>query len=117
MNTRLLFSSAIVLAAFFLALLEQPAFAQGASDDEPLEEIVTTGTRKRGLSPTETLSPVDVLAGSSVQNQASYDLTESLTRIAPSLNTQRFPIADGTALIRPACESPSSALMACWSRP
>ena len=101
MNTRLLFSSAIVLAVSFLALPEQPVFAQGASDDEPLEEIVTTGTRKRGLSPTETLSPVDVLAGSSVQNQASYDLTEALTRIAPSLNTQRFPIADGTALIRP----------------
>ncbi len=101
MNTRLLSSLAAVLAISFLALPEQTALAQGASDDVPLEEIVTTGTRKRGLSPTETLSPVDVLAGSSVQNQASYDLTEALTRIAPSLNTQRFPIADGTALIRP----------------
>ncbi|HSM31291.1 MAG TPA: TonB-dependent receptor [Woeseiaceae bacterium] len=47
------------------------------------------------------MSPVDVLSGSAVQNQASFDLTESLTRIAPSLNTQRYPIADGTALIRP----------------
>jgi iron complex outermembrane receptor protein len=94
-------ASVIVLAATVLALPEQTAIAQGASGDETIEEIVTTGTRKRGLSPTETLSPVDVLSGSTVQNQASFDLTESLTRIAPSLNTQRFPIADGTALIRP----------------
>jgi iron complex outermembrane receptor protein len=101
MKTRFLFSSAVVLAAAFLALPEQAAVAQGAADDGFIEEIVTTGTRKRGVSPTETLSPVDVLAGSSVQNQASFDLTESLTRIAPSLNTQRYPIADGTALIRP----------------
>jgi iron complex outermembrane receptor protein len=101
MKKRFLASSVIVLAATVLALPEQTAIAQGASGDETIEEIVTTGTRKRGLSPTETLSPVDVLSGSTVQNQASFDLTESLTRIAPSLNTQRFPIADGTALIRP----------------
>jgi iron complex outermembrane receptor protein len=101
MKKSFLFSSAIVLAATVLALPEQTAIAQGASGEATIEEIVTTGTRKRGLSPTETLSPVDVLSGSTVQNQASFDLTESLTRVAPSLNTQRFPIADGTALIRP----------------
>jgi iron complex outermembrane receptor protein len=101
MKKSFLFSSAIALAATVLALPEQTAIAQGASGEATIEEIVTTGTRKRGLSPTETLSPVDVLSGSTVQNQASFDLTESLTRVAPSLNTQRFPIADGTALIRP----------------
>ena len=101
MKKRFLLSSAIVLAAAVLALPQQTAFAQGTTAEATIEEIVTTGTRKRGLSPTETLSPVDVLSGSTVQNQASFDLTEALTRIAPSLNTQRFPIADGTALIRP----------------
>jgi iron complex outermembrane receptor protein len=101
MKKRFLLSASVVLAATVLTLPEQTAIAQGASGDATIEEIVTTGTRKRGLSPTETLSPVDVLSGSAVQNQASFDLTESLTRIAPALNTQRFPIADGTALIRP----------------
>ena len=90
-------SLAFAIAATFTPL-DRVAFAQ---DDEPIEEIVTTGTRKAGLSPTQTLSPVDVLSGSLVQNQASFDLTEALTKIAPALNTQRFPIADGTALIRP----------------
>jgi iron complex outermembrane receptor protein len=101
MKIQFLLSSSVVLAATVIALPEQAATAQGASSEATIEEIVTTGTRKRGVSPTETLSPVDVLSGSTVQNQASFDLTESLTRIAPSLNTQRFPIADGTALIRP----------------
>lgn len=70
-------------------------------EDTLLEEVVTIGTRKEGLSPEETLSPIDVLSGSSLSNQGGFDLTDSLSKIAPSLNTQRFPIADGTAFVRP----------------
>ena len=88
-------ASAIVAA---LPLASPMGFAQ---DQATLEEVVVTGTRKVGLSPSETLSPIDVLSGSSVQNQASFDLTDSLSKISPSINTQRFPIADGTAFVRP----------------
>ncbi|HNP36763.1 MAG TPA: TonB-dependent receptor [Woeseiaceae bacterium] len=72
---------------------------QGA--DETVEEIVATGTRREGQSPTKSLSPIDILAGAALENQAAFDLTDGITRIAPSLNTQRFPIADGTSFIRP----------------
>lgn len=65
------------------------------------ETIVVTGTRKEGSVPTETLSPVDVLPSEAITDQATPDLTESLSKIAPSFNTQRFPIADGTSFIRP----------------
>ncbi len=68
---------------------------------ESLEEVVVTGTRKGGQSPTETLSPVDLLGGEMLSDQAAFDLTDGLPKISPSLNTQRFPIADGTAFIRP----------------
>jgi len=88
------------VAAISMALSSPVAFAQD-SDDEALEEIIATGTRKAGLSPTETMSPVDVLAGAAINNQATFDLTDGLTKVAPTLNTQRFPIADGTAFIRP----------------
>ena len=88
-------ASAIVAA---LPLASPMGFAQ---DQATLEEVVVTGTRKVGLSPSETLSPIDVLSGSSIQNQASFDLTDSLSKISPSINTQRFPIADGTAFVRP----------------
>jgi iron complex outermembrane recepter protein len=43
-----------------------------------------------------------VLLGQTVAQQASFDLTDQLRTIAPSFNTQRFPIADGTSFIRPA---------------
>jgi iron complex outermembrane receptor protein len=72
-----------------------------AEEEGVVEEVVVTGTRKVGQSPTETLSPIDVLAGDRFTREAAFDLTDSLTRLTPSLNTQRFPIADGTALVRP----------------
>ncbi|MEW5250099.1 TonB-dependent receptor plug domain-containing protein [Microbulbifer sp. 2201CG32-9] len=74
---------------------------QPSADNGIIEEVIITGTRREGVAPTETLSPVDVLGGASLSDQASFDLTESLAKVAPSFNTQRFPIADGTAFIRP----------------
>ncbi|MCH8060095.1 MAG: TonB-dependent receptor plug domain-containing protein [Proteobacteria bacterium] len=84
-------------------LLITPAIsiAQEGADEGAIEEVIVTGTRREGVSPTETLSPVDIIGGATLVNQATFDLTDSITRIAPSLNTQRFPIADGTAVIRP----------------
>lgn len=90
-----------ILAVSALALTSAPGWAQESSDDEFLEEIVTTGTRKQGTSPLDSLSPVDVLAGEALVNQATFDMTDGITKVSPSLNTQRFPIADGTAFIRP----------------
>ncbi|NIQ85439.1 MAG: hypothetical protein GTN83_11585, partial [Acidobacteria bacterium] len=63
--------------------------AEEAAADKPYEErIVVTGTRKAGLVPTETLSPVDVLDSEAIAEQASFDLTDGISRIAPSFNTQ-----------------------------
>ena len=92
-----------LLASAIIALI--PAIgAPSATAQNPaagLEEVVVTGTRKEGMSPTETLSPIDLISSESLTRQATFSLTESLTQIAPSLNTQRFPIADGTAFVRP----------------
>ena len=90
----------LVIAAS-IAMMPSMALPQDEGADEVIEEIVTTGTRREGQSPTETLSPVDVLGGETLANQATFDLTDGLAKIAPSINTQRFPIADGTAFIRP----------------
>jgi len=87
--------------AVSLAIGSPAAFAQTDDGIDVLQEIVTTGTRRQGQSPTETMSPIDVLAGSALSNQATFDMTDGLTKVSPSINTQRFPIADGTAFIRP----------------
>ena len=92
-----------VLASSILALMPTFVAPLASAQDKPmmLEEVVVTGTRKIGMSPTETLAPIDVIGGSALTNQGAFDLTDSLTKISPSLNTQRFPIADGTAFVRP----------------
>jgi iron complex outermembrane receptor protein len=77
------------------------ASAAAGADDSGLEEIVVTGTRKAGQLVTDTMSPVDLISGDALSTQPAFNLTDALTRISPALNTQRFPIADGTALIRP----------------
>jgi iron complex outermembrane receptor protein len=92
--------------AVLAALAAAPTFAQDADkakEEQPtdLGSVVVTGTRKAGLSPTETISPVDAYSGVQIEQQATPDLTDSLTKIMPALNTQRFPIADGTAFVRP----------------
>jgi len=92
--------------AVVVALAAAPAFAQDTKpaadpDAKKLDNVVVTGTRKAGLSPTETISPVDAYSGVQLEQTASPDLTESLTKIMPALSTQRFPIADGTSFVRP----------------
>jgi iron complex outermembrane receptor protein len=73
------------------------AMAQDTEDDD----IIVTGTRVEGTSPTQSLSPVDLVPADALTEQGSLELTDQLTSIAPSINTQRFPISDGTAVIRP----------------
>jgi hypothetical protein len=63
------------------------AWSQQGEGAEPIEEIITTGTRREGQSPTEALSPIDVLGGDMLDDQATYDLTDGLPKIAPSINT------------------------------
>jgi iron complex outermembrane receptor protein len=94
-HVRSVVAMALASALPFIADAQEPV---GASI---VEEVVVTGTRKAGMSPTETLSPVDLISGSAISEQAAFDLTDSLTSVSPSLSTLRYPIADGTALIRP----------------
>ena len=95
------FVSAALALVLFIGLTESTSAQSNDEQDALLEEVVVTGTRKEGRLPTETLSPVDVISGTALRYQAASDLTESLTKLTPALNTQRFPIADGTAFVRP----------------
>lgn len=107
----MLLRSALPFAVAAVLLLSPGlAFSQEEEEDDAdddaetstaLDRVVVTGTRKFGMSPTETLSPIDLLDSEDLIKQANFDLTDNFTRIAPSFNTQRFPIADGTSFVRP----------------
>jgi iron complex outermembrane receptor protein len=99
-------SRAALVVALTAAIAAQAQEATNQSGEAKkgvteLNPIVVTGTRKAGLSPTDSISPIDVYSSDQIQQQATVDLTDSLTKIMPALNTQRFPIADGTAFVRP----------------
>ena len=90
-----------ILASSIMALLPTLTAPLALAQDNAnmLEEVVVTGTRKEGQTPTETLSPIDVIGGSALTDQAAFDLTDSLTKIAPSLNTQR----SRSPMVLPSC--------------
>lgn len=100
-------SLAIALALAAPSVLAQDASAPESKSQKKesattLDAITVTGTRTPGRSPIESLSPIDVFRPGALEQQASADFTDQLATIAPSFNTQRFPIADGTAFVRPA---------------
>jgi iron complex outermembrane receptor protein len=81
---------------------EVPAAQPESGEPEELETIIVTGTRVKGRPVTQSASPIDAFNGPEFERQGSFDLTDTLRAIAPSFNTQRYPISDGTAFIRPA---------------
>jgi iron complex outermembrane receptor protein len=102
-----------IAIALLCTAMSGPALAQQATQNENapgksskspelLDQVIVTGTRVAGRSPTESMSPVDVVSPVDLERQASLDFTDQLSNLLPSFNTQRFPIADGSAFIRPA---------------
>src|SRR3546814_10473488 len=81
---------------------EQASASKPAKSAELLDQVVVTGTRVQGHSPLESMSPIDVVNPIDLERQASADFTDQLSNLLPSFNTQRFPIADGSAFVRPA---------------
>jgi iron complex outermembrane receptor protein len=96
----MIFQRRVVIAAASsaLALIAQ---AQ-AADDEPLEQVVVTGTRVANRSALDTAVPVDVVSSEQLQNVGIAEINQSLAVALPSFNFPRPGLADGTDTIRPA---------------
>ncbi len=68
-----------------------------------LNEVVVTGTRSGGRTKIDTPVPVDVIPLSQVTNNlGQVDINQILTFIAPSFQSSRQAIADGTDHVDPA---------------
>jgi iron complex outermembrane receptor protein len=89
---------AMTAASSTLLLLAQAQAAQ----DEPLEQVVVTGTRVANRSALDTAVPVDVVSGEQLQNGGITEVNQALSVALPSYNFPRPGLADGTDTIRPA---------------
>jgi iron complex outermembrane receptor protein len=92
-----------LFAAFLVAPGVGPvAQAQEGADDEVIEEIVTTGTRRAQRSAADSAVPIDVVSGQELENMGTTDLNDMLRNTVPSYNIDRQPISDAATLVRPA---------------
>jgi iron complex outermembrane receptor protein len=74
----------------------------GANQTE-LNEVVVTGSRAtEGRSNILTTSPVDVISAREIKAYAQTDVTQILTYIAPSFQSTRQTVTDGTDFVDPA---------------
>lgn len=76
--------------------------ADAASTADEGQDIIVTGTRATGRSRLDSVAPVDVLSGASLQRQGTTELATALAIVAPSINFPRPSANDATDAIRPA---------------
>jgi iron complex outermembrane receptor protein len=80
--------------------LATAASAQDAAAGQ-VDEVVVTGTRRAGVTLTESSTPVDVVSGETLQRQGASDLNDALKTTVVSLNVQKFVAQDASAFVRP----------------
>ncbi|MDQ1231091.1 TonB-dependent siderophore receptor [Sphingomonas sp. SORGH_AS_0879] len=112
-----------LLGVSLLSLVAQTAYAQtatssptqqGQAEDQTAptagaattgdegNDIIVTGTRTEGRTRLDSVSPVDVLSGASLQRQGTTELASALAAVAPSIDFPRPSANDATDAIRPA---------------
>ncbi|MCB1844256.1 MAG: TonB-dependent receptor, partial [Halioglobus sp.] len=92
-------ASAIALAT---PVMSTAVLAQQNRAQEPIEEIITTGTRRAERSAADSSVPIDVVSGQEFENMGTSDLDDMLRNTVPSYNVSRQAISDAATLVRPA---------------
>ncbi len=94
-HTGLLFGIALPLIVAF----PQQSVAQ---QDELIEEIVTTGTRRADRSAADSPVAIDVIGAAEFAQNSSADVQDMLRTSVPSFDVNTQPISDAATIIRPA---------------
>ena len=75
---------------------------QSLAQEESIEEIVTTGSRRAPRSVTDSAVPIDVISGDDFVKQGGSDMDSLLRTAIPSYNVNQQPISDAATIVRPA---------------
>ena len=87
------------LAVPALVAFPQQTFAQ---EEELIEEIVTTGTRRADRSAADSPVAIDVIGASEFAQNSSADVQDMLRTAVPSFDVNTQPISDAATIVRPA---------------
>ena len=91
------FSSQVTIKSSLTTINDVQMSATGVGED-----IVVVGSRAAGRSKLSTAVPVDVISAKELKNYGQVDVTQILTYVAPSFQSARQTITDGTDHIDPA---------------
>ena len=93
------FCKAMMILSVILGMYIGPSLSTA---DEAVEEVVTTGSRAKARSITETPAPVDVISSEELSNQGDTDISNLLRNTVPSYSVNDQPISDAATFMRPA---------------
>ncbi len=92
----------LALSATFFVSVAPVSDAQAQDGaDETLEEVIVTGSRRPGRSPTDVSSPVDIIDADQLQNQGDIDTINILRAAVPSFNSDANPLSGTPTYMRP----------------
>ncbi|HEY5644075.1 MAG TPA: TonB-dependent receptor [Woeseiaceae bacterium] len=83
-----------------IVAVPQQSFAQ--DEQELIEEIVTTGTRRTDRSAADSPVAIDVIGAADFAQNSSADVQDMLRTAVPSFDVNTQPISDAATIIRPA---------------
>lgn len=92
----------VLLALALPAAVALPQQSFAADDDQMIEEIITTGTRRADRSAADSPVPVDVISGVEFARDSSSDVQDLLRTAVPSFDVNTQPISDAATISRPA---------------
>lgn len=103
LNTKMALKTQLALGVSAMMLVGSMSTASFAQEDEAVvDEVISTGTRRKARSAADTPAPVDVISGAEFVNNASSDIGDLLRTVVPSYNVNTQPISDASTIIRPA---------------
>ena len=73
-----------------------------AQEEEMIEEIVTTGTRRADRSAADSPVPIDVIGAAEFTQASSSDVQDLLRTAVPPYDVNTQPISDAATISRPA---------------
>lgn len=91
-----------VLLALALPMAVALPQQTSAQEEEAIEEIVTTGTRRADRSASDSPVPIDVIGGQDFRQNSSSDVQDLLRTAVPSFDVNTQPISDAATIVRPA---------------
>jgi len=94
-------SMGVLLGAIAPALVALPHVAGAQEAAGPIEEVITTGTRRAERTASDSPVPIDVISGNEFRQNSSQDVQDLLRTSVPSFDINTQPISDAATIVRP----------------